>query len=715
MELSFGLTPLLLLLSGAAAAALSYWAYRRTTPPLSAAVRWFLGGLRFLALFVLLFLLWRPLLERLTTQRVPALVAVLVDASESMAIDSVHAAHATNVSRQVRETLSHTDPAAEVRTFAFGSEPEELPADSIDNLSFSRQRTDLSAALGGARDRLEDQNLRAVILISDGRHNTGRNPIYTAERYDVPVYTIAVGDSAVRRDIKITRVTTNDISYSGLELPVEIGVSATGFEGKRATLTLSANDQVVDSRILDLPSDGAESSVDLGFVPPGPGLYSVVARITQLQGEVTGRNNIARTSVRVLDSRRKILLLSAAPDPDVAALRHVLEADESNEVTVRVQKSGAEFYEGTLPNRLEEFDLIVFSGYPGPGSLHSDVERTASAVRGDVPALFFLSRQTDLSMLRRYLAPLLGVTPETARRTFYDGSLIVTPQGRRHPVLEDLPGTQIWNELPPLAHNGSRWTVAPDATVLATVRVRGIQLTDPSIVVRRIGRRRSAAVLGTGYWRLGNLPEDLAVYESVWPTVVSNLVRWLSAADDDRPVRVRTTQNTFAGDESVGFVGQVYDESLSPVDDATVEVTVVAPDGNEYRHLMRPLGNGRYVMEIDSPGEGTYRYSAEAVKSSAQLGTDSGSFAVGNLTLEFANPTADPVLMRQIAARSGGYALAPDRLDELATRLGADDEFAAVTSESRAEIELWRHGSFAILVITLLTVEWVARKRAGLS
>src|SRR5690606_40966726 len=132
-----------------------------------------------------------------------------------------------------------------------------------------------------------------------------------------------------------------------------------------------------------------------------------------------------------------------------------------------------------------------------------------------------------------------------------------------------------------------------DARVLATVRRGGVALDAPLVAVRASGGLRTAALLGAGSWRWANLPADLDDLGAFYPGLVDNLLRWVTAREDRRPVRVRPTRSLFGEREAVTFSGQVYDERLEPVDDADVRVTVTAPDETQTPLTMRPLGNGQ--------------------------------------------------------------------------------------------------------------------------
>ncbi|ARA94749.1 hypothetical protein AWN76_017360 [Rhodothermaceae bacterium RA] len=720
MALSFGLHPLLLLLCALGAAGLTYWMYRSPVPPLPPLRRGLLMGLRFGALFLILFLLAEPVLRRLHRDVRPPVLAVLLDDSQSLSLtaadaDTAGPSFGTAVQEVVRR-LRQEGLTGDVRYFAFSNDVTPLPGpEAIDSLHFTGARTNIARALDRVREDLQTDNLRSVLLISDGQVNTGRNPLYLAERYPVPIHTVTVGDTTSRRDLQIRRIVTNDIAYVDTELPVQVGLRSIDYGGELVTVTLLQQGQVLASTQTRLPTGTAEVQTELAFTPQEEGLQQWTVAVTRLDGEATYRNNSETFTVRVLESKRRILLLAAAPGPDVAALRRLLSADPHAEVSAFIQKDRATFYEGPFPEDVQDYDVIVLAGYPGRTASAAVLDRLRQALDEGTPALFLLTRQTNPRAVQDYLADVLPVAPEAVRFSYLEASFVPTPAATHHPVfsIPDVPPSAV-AQLPPLLYNESRWRPTPDARVLATVRVRGIDLDDPILVLRRRGTRRSAAFLGAGTWRWTNLPEDLREAESYWPTLLSNLLQWVTTPEDDRPVRVRPITDLFAGGESVEFTGQVYDESLNPIPDASVAVQVTAPDGTQYPYQMESLGNGRYVLDTGVLPEGTYRYTATARRDGVEIGTDRGTFAVGALSLEFRETRADAALMRQIAARSGGIAFSSEAAGAIPARLAASGSFEPLVIEEPIETELWRRYVFLALILLLLTMEWFVRKRSGM-
>src|SRR5690606_9489957 len=108
--------------------------------------------------------------------------------------------------------------------------------------SFSQLYTDISLTLRAAEERFYNQNVGAVLLISDGIYNRGANPVYQAEHLPFPVYTLGTGDTTVEKDIFIESLAHNEITYLNNEFPVEIGVRARKLSGKNFRISIADED-----------------------------------------------------------------------------------------------------------------------------------------------------------------------------------------------------------------------------------------------------------------------------------------------------------------------------------------------------------------------------------------------------------------------------------------------------------------------------------------
>ncbi len=709
MDLSLSYPPALLALCAALAGALAWWSYGRSTPPVGGPRRGLLAGLRFGALFLVLLLLFDPVWQRVTRSGEGAVLAVLVDDSESLTLGT----GGPTPAERVRAALDGLPEDAALRFYRFSSEAApagpRLPGDS---LGFGGERTDLAAALARVEADFAGRNLRGVVLVSDGRATDGRNPAYLAERFPVPIWTSVAGDSVSGRDVRLARAVTNDLAYAGSPLPIQAGVRATGFAGQGATVTVSRGGRVIARQSVELPSDGAEAVADLTVTPTTPGVRRYTVSVGPLAGEATARNNSRVLTVRVLDDTRRVLLLAAAPSPDLAALRATLEADPSLDVTVRTQRAPGRYYEGPLPEALGRFDLAVLAGWPGDAAGGVAVERVAEAARTGLPVLFVLTQQTALADLEAF-EDVLPAVPAPARPGLVEVGAAPTAAGEAHPVLDGVgvPPERI-GALPPLGVSPSRWVLQPGAQTLLAVRRGGSTLDVPLLAVRPSGR--SAALLGAGSWRWRTLPDDLDDLRGLYPALVDNLVRWTTAPRDRRSVRVRPDRGLFGERDRVTFTGQVYGDGLEPIEDATLALAVRGPGGDREQVTMRSLGNGRYAADLGVRPPGSYTFTAEATRGGAALGSDRGSFGVGRTEAEFREPGADPVLMRQVALRSGGQAVGLDTLGAFVRGLRQQGALADRPLVREDETPLLGIPWLLALAVALLAAEWVLRKRSGM-
>jgi len=331
LNLTFGISPVWLVVLIIAASALAWWSYRNTTPELPPVRKGLLITLRGIALAIILFLLFEPLLQREQEVRLEPSVSVLVDASQSMLLaDSLLDDPSASIASKM-EDIEQSLGGMDVDIVPFSDELIVQDSSSVD-LDWSGSRTDMAAALAGIARSSEDENLAAVVLVSDGLYNEGSNPIHVAERFPVPILSVVHGDSTARQDVRIQQVITNELAYSGSEVPVQVRIRNESTPVGTATVSLMDGGEMLDQVSVPLPDSGRETTVDMSFEADEPGLRNLRVVLNRFPDEATYRNNEARFSVQVLDQKKSILVLSGSPSPDGAALVRLLSQDETSDV-----------------------------------------------------------------------------------------------------------------------------------------------------------------------------------------------------------------------------------------------------------------------------------------------------------------------------------------------------------------------------------------------
>ena len=109
----------------------------------------------------------------------------------------------------------------EVKLLSFGDHVR----DDFD-FNFSDKETDFSGLYRDLDAKFANRNVGAIVIASDGLYNEGSNPVYGPDRLKVPVYTIALGDTTIRKDIVIAKVNTNKMAFLGNNFPMDVWVDA---------------------------------------------------------------------------------------------------------------------------------------------------------------------------------------------------------------------------------------------------------------------------------------------------------------------------------------------------------------------------------------------------------------------------------------------------------------------------------------------------------
>jgi hypothetical protein len=698
---------------------LTVWYYSRHRAVLSGRQRFVLGSLRSVGLGLLALVLLEPVVRMFTSYQDSPRVAVLVDNSASMALRDGRIDRAA-IARQTLERLERAFPQSSVIPFRFGRTAEQLGSLARDSFRFDDQATNLELPLSMLSDR-RDANIQAVVLVTDGAYNTGGMPLYAAEAFGKPIFTVGVGDTIPVKDIALTALVTSERGYKGVELPVQVSFTADGVDADATVVLTDGGTEVARTTVRINPTQRFYRTV-LTFTPQYEGVRKLTARIEPTSGEYTTRNNARSEFVTILPNERRIVLIAGAPSPDVAFISDVLTSDRSIRLRTYIQKFGAEFYgEPPTAAELRAAESIVLVGFPIASSPEATIALVAEEARRGKPILFVASSSIDRRKLAM-LEPFLPFSIERWGAAEMQVTCALTELGATHALMQvesDRPARDVWNKLPPIYRPEAFVTPKPGAEVLARINVGTTTLDEPLILARSNGNQRVVAVLGYGLYRWKLLGEGIEAARSgqahSWSsTFFSNTLRWLASDESTQKIRIRPSKPHYTSGEPVEFIADVRDDALRPIDDAAV--TVALSSGSQTLEIaLQPTGNGRYIGAVQTLAGGDYSFTGTVVRGNQLYGKDAGRFTVGELALEYQNLRMNAELLRLLAERTGGAFVAADQFDaaQLWERIKMLPGFQLrVITEART-IAVWNHWGLLALAITALALEWYLRKRFG--
>lgn len=694
------------------AGVIAWFMYRGTEELISRLIKSVLMGLRFLVWLTVFILLLEPILTSVSTIESPPIITVLQDDSESLVIQKDSNFVRNEYPGLLNGFVNELDNGeVSVQFYGFAS---ELDADATpDNLAFDKIGTDLSAALGKTRDLYNNQNLGAVVLISDGIGNAGGNPLYELDGIQAPIYTVLVGDTSLQKDLKIEGVLHNEIAFLENETPVKVRLSASGYEAKKVTVSLRYKGKVLDKKEVTLGGGTPYLEVPFMVKPEETGRQRFDISITGYPDEISQRNNFSSIVINVLETKVKIAVFAGFPHPDLGALRQALERDDRYEVVEFVHKDASSYYTDPADHNLGDFDLMILHNFPYSKADEKMVGQIADQVKNrKAPLMMFYGLYTDLRTIEP-LNPYLGITPSRIDVGSEEFLANFKEDYRRHSTFTF--NTQ-WSEMMgrggPLYRSNSEWKAKSDAKVFATASIKKVVLGDnyPVFALQNHLGHKNFCLTGENFWRLRQnvfRETDEFVLFDEW---LYNNIQWLIVKEDKRKFRVRPVKEVFSGNERILFKGNVYDESYNPLSGTEIKLTLKDQDGKENVYYMKEVGNGQYSLELANLSEGTFSYFAEGKKNDLPVGSDRGTFEIGRSNIEHFQLQANQSMLEQIALRTGGKFVEARNISSLTAEIQSLETLKPVVDYKQARKGFHDFWWILALVIGLLAAEWILRK-----
>jgi hypothetical protein len=710
MNLTFGFSPAFILLIVLIAGALTWLMYKGTGAILPPWAKGMLSLFRFLVISFIAILLLDPLINTQSRVTYPPIVAVLQDVSESVVLQKDSAFVRTEYPGLLKQFLGNFDKGpATAELFSFASSLNADP--SPDSLRFAETGTNISRAMEEVGDLYQNQNLGAIVLISDGISTAGVNPLYALDGIRQPVYTVLIGDTTGQKDIRISEVLYNEIAYLNSESPVKVKVQSQGYENADLKITLSGDGKVLGTESLKLSRNRPQGEVDFLIKPVETGVRQYRIEVSPMKEEISYRNNSRQIFITVLETRVKIALFGGSPHPDIGALRQALQRDDSYELQEFILKGPGRYYQDPGAYNLRDFDLFILHNFPQSSADREMVEKIASELRDrKKPAMFFVGMFTDLTTMEP-LYDYMGVTPKGLSPKADEVILNFSRDYENHSTFTFPDNWISWvNATPPLYRNKSNWIPKSTTEVFATARIKNIPLNYPVYALQSHLGRKNMVFLGENFWRMRAFSfteNDSFDYFDDW---LFNNIKWLRVSDDKRKFKVEPSKKLFTGSEAARFRGQVYDDSYNPIPGVEIRLSVKSPDGKENVYFMNETTRAQYFLELFNLEEGTYNYSAEGKKNEIGVGSDRGQFSVGKSNVEHFRLQADQDLLKQIALRSGGAFISAKDLPELAMEIQALPALKPLIDYKTGKHGFHRYAWVMGLLLAFLAIEWVVRK-----
>ena len=664
--------------------------YKESRSEFSSVSKWFMAIFRMIAITIISFLLLNPLIKTTSRYSEKPVILFAQDNSMSIVTGNDSTVYKQDYIENLNALFEQVESNYKIDKYTFG---EKIDADF--NIDYSDKQTNMSNLFDELSERYSHKNIGGLVVASDGIYNRGVNPVYSSNQFNFPVYTIALGDTNLQKDIILNKVNYNRIAYLGNEFPIEIIINGNKCKGLSAEVAVVKNDTIKYRKSVEFDSDNHFETLKLKLLATEPGLQKYKIRISTIDDEISIVNNSQDIYIDILEGRQKILILANSPHPDITALKEAILSNKNYEVDY--------FTIEKFDKTIQAYNLVILHGLP---SMENTAQELLNNIEKDkLPVLYILSKQTLLPLFNRLRS---GLTLDGENMIYNEA----TPVANENFALFNLSESTIETskQFPPLISPYGNFKLQPSVNSLFFQGIGSIDTEEPLFLLNQTLDSKSGIIVGTGIWkwRLNNF----ARYgnHDAFDEIINKTLQYLSLKLDKSFFRV-FSKNDFFENENIEFDAEVYNESYELINDPEVTLTITDGEGKKYPYVFNKTSDAYFLSSGNLP-PGNYSYLAR-VQLGDKLLNESGEFSIKTLNIENINTRADHNLLYKLAEDNGGEMIYPDQLQDLASLINNREDIKTITYTQKRYSELLNFPWILILILGLLSAEWFMRKRAG--
>ena len=637
-----------------------------------------LAGLRFISISLSALLLLDVFIKRIVNETEKPVIILAQDNSSSLIAGKDSLEIKTSYIQALNSLINAVKEKYDVKIYQFDSESK--PAESFD---FKGKETDMSKLFLDIENNYANKNIGAIILASDGIYNKGTNPLYSIEKFNAPIYTIALGDTIPLKDVWIQSVNHNQVAYLGNSFPVEVVLNAIDLKDKQVSVTISQSGKVLKSENITINSNSFSNTLNYILDADKSGIQKYTVAISNLDEDKNKQNNMQSFVIDVIDNREKILILANAPHPDIAAIEQSISSTQTYEVEVAL------LTEFTKP--LKPYSLVILhqtSALP---------KRITNELNINNQSVFFIGNNFDGANPKSLYNGKLNEVEGVYQKEF---SLFTFSDELKN-YIKNFPAVTC-------AFRNSR--LSTGANVLLSQKIGVVETDQPLFVFTETNGVKTASFLGDGIWRWRM--RDFADHDNhnLFNELINKTVQFLSVKADKSFFRV-FTKKIINENESIDFTAEVYNQSYELVTEPDVTLILKDAKGKLYNYTFNKKQT-MYSLAAGQFAAGEYSYEAK-VKFGDKLYTKSGSVIIKEIVSERINTVANHQLLYQIAKQSGGKLFYKNQLEQLQKEILSSESIKSITYSHKQLTDLVNLKWIFFIILSLLSAEWFLRKRNG--
>jgi len=561
-------------------------------------------------------------------------------------------------------------------------------------LNFKGNATNLSATLQNLNQTYHSNQLKGIILYTDGIVNSGEDPLNIINSITTPIYSIGTGDTVSGIDIELLKVRHNSVVNTGTDLSFIAELKWNNIKLNSVALDVTCDGKKIVHNRTSVNSSNRFIAVKLPISAPEPGIHHYVVETDHLNGEKNKSNNRIEFNIEVIRDKKKIALLYHSPHPDLQIFRSILKENPRYEISFINAREN--------PSQLS-YDLVIAHQVPSSDGVGNEILKKLSSQSHAV--LFVLGSQSGTHLLNEFSQNIFSINNS---RNSLNEAVADASQNFGFFNFEQSYIDKI-NKFPPLLTPFGSYSTGSNVQTLFNQKIGNVVTQYPLIAYGINSNFRAGLFAGEGIWKWFLNDVESEEHASV-SDLMNKSVAFLLAHEKESPLKL-IMQPVYDAGENVTIMAELKDASGAINTSANTVIKITGPDNKTKLYACNVNGDN-YSLDVGVLPSGNYSCIAEATLGNSKY-TAIGNFRVSTTKLEWVQQVSDHRMLRELSETSGGAFYLPTDIDKLIDRLLNQKDSNNIIKKKNTNIPLTYFPYILITLLLMLCGEWFIRKWNG--
>ena len=580
-----------------------------------------------------------------------------------------------------------------------------IKIDNTIELNGAGSSTDLGSVLTHIQTRQE--KLAGAIIITDGQNNHGIDPTKLLNSIKIPVFTLGIGESKPLIDLSVESVDAPTVAIKGEDININVTIHSLGDINEKVNVMLFSKNKMIGSKYLNVSGQGSRNEARFMFSPTNLGNNEYTVKISSLSEEINIDNNQQKLLITVLKDRYKVALITGVPSFNNVVIKNYLKNYPRVELDHFIRTKNG--YSPSLKSFWSTpYQLIVFDNYPIEVLTAKTQKIYSKKITSEKSSLLWIMGQNVSKSSSRSLTPFFHLelnkenissdknpwyfTEEIINSNIFQG--LLTNKWRNSsdifpPILTPYVFKSKHNNVKPIAYHDSE-EIVPILFMGDVKNIRSIVWTSTD--------------LSSIKYNISNSYSN-NTFSDIWMKLFS----WLLKTGGDKNLYFRLNKESYQQGEEISVTGNSVQDKVRVNNQVFITIMNDSIEINSFELRFNPE-TIRWEGNFWAPKPGNYDYKIIMQDGFSDPMAQNGKFIVEKSQIELNQVALNFPLLTNISSGTDANYYPWHSRSQLIKKIIPQEKREKINKSIILNEERW----VMIMLIFLLSIEWIFRKRIGL-